>query len=345
MASRKRSLWLLLALALLPAIDAQPGQTLVRGFGTLIVAFWISVACGLGELVQARRRTVAGTVAAAAFVVMLPIFQVSAMRSHPAAIETSGVERLNAGDVRRLLALLPDRSVLIEEDAAFSALLRAASGTWTRMGKDLRIVRATPEAVTRAVAEPGLTVFALPRGQAALQWQGVTFRDAGLPGVDGLAQATAAAACPRVRSRWVTVPVIKASQVRAMSVVTTMPGAEHAVHAYVTSTAEPHVTVIQPAGQERIGFHHDIYNLSKPEERAKLDEIIAEDRLAPELLGTARGYVTRMEFWRSSALPAVIGVDLGGVPDEVVVRASSNDAADAVCPAVPYSTRPVQMRQ
>jgi hypothetical protein len=66
----------------------------------------------------------------------------------------------------------------------------------------------------------------------------------------------------------------------------------------------------------------------------------------PPALGDRLGpVVARLEIWRDKGLPAVLPVDLGGVPSAVLARSLGGGSIHRICPAFPYKSEPVEMQR
>lgn len=341
----RRPVGLLGVYTVLPALWAYPDQSVFREFGTLLAAFWICVAAGLADVITACRRARHGWTAAALIAALLPMLQWPAVRSVSRPPDAYGVDRLSLQDVRRLLAVLPADSLLVEEDAATAALLRAAGNAAQRMGKRLRVV-AAPGLEPALGAAPAVSAFALPRSARSLQWAGVALRDADLPGIEGVARPGAFFSCPPVRTRWTEIEWATARASSVLSITASEVRSEHGVLMYALFDAEPRVSVIEPEGLHRTGVHHELYRLSDAADGGRLAAAAAEDGLPPGILSfSPPGWVARIEIWRSPGLPRTIGVALGVAPVRIAVRATATEAREAACPAFPYRARPIRVRQ
>jgi hypothetical protein len=171
-ANRQAGLWAVTYALAASMGTASSNEPFLRGFGTLLIGMWLCVAVGLREVLRACAPSAAGRIAAVLLVTLLPGFQILRFFSAAQATNTYGLEQLSARDLKHLLALFPDRSALVQEDATVAVLLRSVSGSWDKMGKIFGLVPRDPDAVHQLETGAQMHVFALPASQAELQWVG-----------------------------------------------------------------------------------------------------------------------------------------------------------------------------
>jgi hypothetical protein len=335
--SLKRRCWPLVAYAVLPLVDAAaPPDGLIRGFAPTIVCFWILVAIGLTDAARACRPGVAGRIAAGILLLLLPILQLPALRSRAQPAATSGQERLSLQAFHRLLAAVPDNSVLVVEDAWTTTLLRALDGAWQKMGKTLRLVEGNLGALSAVVDDPRFHVLALPRGQSHLQFLGFALTDLDLGGLSGLAEVTRGGSCHVVDQDWVDLPGL--AQGSTLSIVARHPGEAADGVLYVASRVAP-----VPTGFAWFlgdGFQHRAYLLATEADRSQFEADAREDGLPADAIVRRAPLVTRLQFWRSPTAAGVLAVALGVRPSRVVGRASAYATHGVlVCPVFPHAPR------
>ncbi len=196
--------WPVYALAILPVLVV--GASTVdssRAAIPLALGFWLLAAVGLQQLVLACRRGVGGRIAAILLVVLLPGFRVA--RPPDAVVleqAPAGESTLSVDAFRRVLGMLPARSVLVQEDALTDILLRATWRTRQRSGKWLELADRNSATLPDVAKDGRVTVIAFPSAQVALRDQGFQLSTFGTSGASGLAEVTPGAACAPVGRTW-----------------------------------------------------------------------------------------------------------------------------------------------
>ena len=330
----KTRIWPFVAYAILPAMGAASSESgLLSGFATTLVGFWVCVALGLREIVGACRRGVGGRIAASLLVVLLPVFQISTFTSRPVPTETYGLERLSLRDLKQLLALLPDHSSLVSEDATTTLLLRGLDGTWQKMGKSLRLAPRDAAGVDLAIAESQTRVFALPSAQLELQLLGFTLVDTDLAGVSGLADVTRGGRCALVKQRWIELPEL--ARASALSIAPSNPNTAIILYAGSEQRPDPSALNWPPAARE--GFGLEIYVTSDQSGHLRFERDGLDDGLPADSAVRRAPFVTRLKLWRTPTAPAVLGVKLGVHPSSVVAHVPADAPSRvSVCPAFPH---------
>jgi hypothetical protein len=328
----------------LPTLEtAMTGHGDLREFGVAFVVAGLCLAEGLAEVVRACGPRVAGRAAAAGLAILAALAQLHPRQSWTPPVQgPAGVERLSSLDVKHLVAVLPDRTVLVEEDAIVATLLRAQRSAWSRMGKTLRLAGRDPAQLAPVVAGPAPHVFALPDGQADLQWLGFKLSEAGLPGVSGLASVEAGWPCDAVTTHWDAASSIVAARSPILTVSSPSVRAGHGIVVYVAIPSPEHPLLLgdQPA---RSGFQQDVYDESNGSDRAALEALDRNDHVPPRFAGALQPFVARLDIWRGPDLPTVLPVQFDAVPTMVVAKSSSAGEADWICPAFPYDVRPIRI--
>jgi hypothetical protein len=327
-----RRLIVFLVYAAFAGLAAEVGQSPLRSFGPLWIGFWIALTMGLTELVRACARTAGGRLAAALCLVLLPVFQWLTLRAAPAPGPSFGVERLSARSLKQFLAVLPDRSAIAQEDATQAALLRGLAGTWQRMGKQIALVPADPDAVVSATGA-GRRIFAFPTARARLQWLGVRFADAGLPSIAGVDAASTGGPCQRIKTRWQAAPWIPAAGTSYLSITLDDLGEEHGAVMYIASDREVHPSPTGGSGPGVI-LRQASYQPALEADRIRLEGDVLADQVNSDLAGGLRPLVTRIAVWRTAG-PAMVRIELGAPPTLIAFRAAVPGAGDLICPAFP----------
>jgi hypothetical protein len=204
------------------------------------------------------------------------------------------------------------------------------------MAKDLRVIERDPDAVARALAAPGVRVFALPAAQLELQWRGFEPADPGLEGLSGVAEIRPGGACAVVRQRWRDLPAL--GGVKALSM--TPLSADSAVTFYVGADERPDASLTDVPATMAGEFERSSYKTNDPAERARLAQDGGEDGLPEDADVRRAPFVMRLKLWRPPAAAATVGIGLPVAPTSVLGRVADDPPAQAVvCPAF---VRPVQ---
>ena len=344
--------WPMLAYAATPAVmgvwpDASPDRTLAPA----LVALWLMAGVGLVEAVRACRPTAGGRVAAAALIVLLPLWpivsQAARLRgtdrsgvSGPAELEAAafGHDRISLEGMRRALEAMPDQSVLITEDAATDTLLRSLDGTWQRSGKTLRLMSSPRDDAAAVVGNQSAHVFALPLAQAALPYLGFRLLDTSLPGILGLSEVQTGGACHAIGKEWAPIPDISRSTMLVL--VARDPREEGAIAIYAGSDRPLDPRPIDwPAWVAR-GFLTSAYT-ARDEDRTRLEHDVLDDALARDQPVLNLAYVVRIELWKVPGAPALLAVDLGAVAPSLAVAHGSAGITVQLCPGFPHAVRAI----
>jgi hypothetical protein len=210
------------------------------------------------------------------------------------------------------------------------------------MGKTLSLAPRDPEVLTRVLRDSAARVFALPDGQADLQWLGLQLSEARLPGVSGIATVDAGWRCDAVTTHWADAPSIAAARSPVVTIASPSLRAGHGIVVYAAVTGPRHPSLVgdQP---RRAGFQEDVYDASNDSDRRTLEAIDREDHVPPRFAESFRPFVARLDLWRAPGLPAVLPIRFSDVPTTVVARSASATDADWICPAFPYDVHPVRV--
>ena len=333
----RTSIWTLGAYALIPALDAAPTTAQApRGLYPLLIAFALLLGAGLSAMTRACGPRPAGRVAALFFCALLPGLQLAAPRSNVRAADSFGVERLSAAAVNQLLKVLPDDSVLVDEDATVPLLLRVNGDSRERMNKRLALAPREPDTLSRLAARSRVRLFALPLAQSRLQWRGIAFRRADLPGVSGLAEALPGPGCDVLTPGWQEVSSVPTARTSAVTIVGIAPGEDHVVLVYAIASAELTPSPVDwPAAAQR-GFAQTTYRLDHQGHPEALAVQLRKDGATPGMFAAGWAFTTRLEVWRASGAPPVLPVTLGLAPARLFVRAGQVAGGEMICPAFPY---------
>jgi hypothetical protein len=349
--SDKRT-WPTLAYISMPAVmgvwpDASPDRTLAPA----LVALWLMTALGLVEVVRACRRSAGGRLAAVAMIVLLPLSHVARAdlarkdqssvsgRAEPEAAAL-GHDRMSLEGVRRALQVMPDRSVIISEDAGTDMLLRGLDGTWQRSGKTVQMVSSRQDDIAAAVRNPSAHVFALPRAQAELPYLGFRLVDASLPGVSGLSEVEPGGECHAVEQEWEPIPEISRSTMLVLVVRNAREEGAVAIYAGSDHPIDPR-PIDWPALVTG-GFRVSSYARTD-QDRVRLEHDVLEDALARNHPVLNQPFVVRLELWKMRAAPALLALDLGAVAPSLGVAHATPEITVQLCPGFPHAVRAVAL--
>jgi hypothetical protein len=342
----RTSIWALGAYALIPALDAAPTTAQApRELYPLLIAFALLLGAGLSAMTRACGRRPAGRVAALFFCALLPVLQLAAPRSNARAADSFGVERLSAAAVNQLLKVLPDNSVLVDEDAIVPLLLRVNDDSRKRMDKRLALAPREPDTLSQLAASSRVRLFALPLAQSWLQWRSIAFRNANLPGVSGLAEALPGPGCDALTPDWQEVSSVTTARTSVLTIVGIAPGEDHVVLVYAITSAEAAPSPVDwpPAAQR--GFAQTTYRLDHQGQPEALAVQLRKDAAAPGMSAAGWAFTTRLEVWRVSGAPSALPVTLGLGPARLFVRAGRVRGGEMICPAFPYRAVEVGVRR
>lgn len=326
------------ALAVASVSTANP----LRALAPVAIAVWLLAGAGLAEAARAAGPTPAGRAGALLLAALLPLVPIAARyrqpRQEPVAAARFGHDQTTLDAVRRTIQLLPDKSVVIVEEAATGLLLRAAHATWQRSGKLLRVVDVQPAPVASAAAEPGWHVFAWPLAQTTLPLLGFRLADAQLPGVSGVAVVGNGGVCADIGEAWR--PIDFAAGAPMLVIRSEEPAQEGAVAIWVGSERP---IALMPFGWPvwvMPGF------LAVPYAAGEHDRVMA-DAAADGLTGRepvfGQPHVVRLEVWKVPDAPRLMPILLGVDPPEVGLMHATPGVTLQACPGYVPDVQPIAL--
>lgn len=322
-----------LAVVAWPSADADAGKLL----GPSLVACWALAGIGLGELIRACGSRLPGRLAASALVLLLPGFQLLRLPPRtPAALIPQGQDELSRTTMRSLLDVMPDRTVLVAEDAITDVLLRSLDGMWQRARKTLYVVARDAPTLAEWLRAADAPAFALPGAQADLQYLGFQLSEATLfAGVAGLAQVRVGGTCRPLGAAWHRAPDLARSA--TFAVVAQDDRSRDSIVIFAAADRPLNPRAHDWPGATTRGFLWDAYDLDRDADKGRLASAGSADQLRHESIHAHRYVLRFVLHWMPDA-PRVLAVDVGNPPDEVVGRIDSNDARQrfVLCPAFPY---------
>jgi hypothetical protein len=242
--------------------------------------------------------------------------------------------------MHHLIELLPDRSMMVAEDAIIDLLLRAEYGSWARMGKQLSIVASDESALTQAVrASPD--VIALPRAQLALQFLGFRLTDRAFGDLTGLAEVALVSPCAAIPRTWQAMPTLNAS--RELAIVAEAERDRGPLVLYLATGSPPRPVPRNWSQGVSQGYIASTFQIGPDDNR--LAEALKDDGLTSADFAAAR-YVVRFELRRVPGAPKALSIDLGESPSVAYAtkwREAANDRL-RLCPAFPHTPAPIGIR-
>lgn len=329
--------WPAVALALAPIVTvAASGSAALTALAPTFVAFWWLVGAGLDEVIKDLRGGVARLAAATVLVLLLPLLQTQRRSSFDAGtpIEARGHDRLSHRGSWRMVRALPDRAVLVEEDAVIDLLLRSVAVELRRAGKTLRVVPRRTQAVADEL-ERG-QVFALPRAQLELQHRGFRFTVEAAPPVPGIARVLSGGACRQLGPDWGEIPDL--SKTSRLAVVADRPDAYGPVLLFLGSVSRLDQTTLgwPPETTERLLARQ--YDLGRDEDRRSLAYAVGAHAAPPDSAVFRAPHVTELELRRTPGAPLVLPLALNRAPTGAIARTVSHapDVRLEICPSFAY---------
>ena len=342
---REMRAWLALAYIATPAVmgawpDASPDRTIAPA----LVALWLLTAVGLAETLRLCHETAGGRVAAVILIALLPLLNIAdgVERPAPPGVDAAafGRDRMSLDGMRRALQAMPVRTVIIREDAAVDILLRGLDGTWQRAGKTVQLASSRQDDVAAALRIPSARVFALPLAQAELPYLGFRLVDTPLPGPSGVAEVQAGGTCLAVEEEWQRITEISRSTM--LAVVSEDPRKDGAVVIYAGSDRPIDLQPVDWPAWAIEGFMPTSYP-GVDQDRARLDQDILKDGLAPDNPVLREAHVVRLELWKMVGAPARLVVDLGADAPSIAVVRGSTGIGLQLCPAFPHAIHAIAL--
>jgi hypothetical protein len=313
----------------------------LRALAPALALFWTLAGIGLATLMETARRGPAGRLAAALSLILVPVLQLARpLAPSPQDRVPFGHQGLSLSSFGQLLGAMPDRSVLVKEDAVTDLLLRALSGTWQKSGKSLAVVGRHSPALPGLASTAGVLVYALPAAQTELQNVGFRLTDAPPPARTGLSEVHWAGPCLPLSRRWEDATKVSGSGTVAL--VAADDVSRGPLELYVagngTFTGLP-----GGPGAAAVGASRRAYAFSNRDDAAHRARDFGDNGVAGDQQLTAAASVLNLEVWRRPGAPAMVPLDLGAVPDYALARYSPGDLQKlSLCPAFPYERKAIQ---
>jgi hypothetical protein len=339
---RCRDAWLLAIYVSLPLFAAgwAPDPT-VRILAPVLTGFWLLVAFGLLALVGAARQSLGGRLAGAALLALVPLLQIARPDRLPRVESTPlGHETLSLRAMERILAVMPDESVLVEEDAIVDLLLRALDGTWQKSGKTLRLAGRWSEALVGLSSSPAVRLHALPSAQAELQNLGFHLSETGPPQLSGVVEVRAGGSCQALTPGWTD--ATRSAGFGSIAIVARSGDSRGPVQLWFGGTRRFDPQPVHPPPHARFGYFVTMYASASAEDRAKRERDVVEAGLDTRQPVLAAPHVLNLEMWRRPGAPLMLTMSLGATPEYAIARHAPGPAQQLLlCPAFPFERRPI----
>ena len=314
---------------------ASPLADPLRALAPGAVGFWALVALGLGEFLRAinfrRLHWIVAPIALAA----LPWLQASHREAGDIASADvpRGHEHLSRQRFMQIISGVAPGGTLVVEDALVSMLVHHASRRLATTGHQITLVTRDVDAVAAALT--GGRVFAFPRGQTILQYEGFRVRDVEAH-IDGVAEISSGAACGIVDREWRDAPGLTAAS--ALALVASTRDARGPAIVYLA--ADERLAPERSEWPARAGRGFDVHEYNRDDERDRstlLKDAAGDEAPAAHSIFQAR-HVVRLEIWRVPGAPWQLPVRLARPPVAALVRAHSaaTPGVIRVCPSFGY---------